>query len=245
MIVFFFGEIHGRITEFYDKVLNTEKELGLKVDWVLQIGNFGIYPDPSLASYAAKKRGDMKEFANMYLNGQAVPRNTLFISGPHEDHRHMNLKASRGEMELVPNLSWLVNGYSTMLEDNEDKLKVLGLGKVYSPAAYAGGPVKGKKVNKRLSRYTRAEVERACSQGPVDLILAYQAPTGHTFGGKVSEAHGLSTICFATRPSLYVHGCYGVTKSYTISQTRTPALALAPMSIVPYEYHNKRFLEIV
>ena len=96
MIIFFAGEIHGKISEFYDKVLNTEKELGLKADWILQIGNFGIYPDPSLASYTAKKHGDMKEFASMYLNGQAVPRNTLFISGPHEDHRHMNLKASRG-----------------------------------------------------------------------------------------------------------------------------------------------------
>ena len=148
-------------------------------------------------------------------------------------------------MELVPNLSWLVNGYSTMLEDNEDKLKVLGLGKVYSPTAYAGEPVKGKKVNKRLSRYTRAEVERACSQGPVDLILAHQAPTGHTFGSKISEAHGLSNICFATRPSLYVHGCYGVTKNYTISQTKTPALALASMSIVAYEYHNKRFTPVI
>lgn len=245
MIIFFGGEIHGKITEFYDKVEKTEKTLGVKADWVLNIGNFGIYPDPKLASYQARKNNETWEFARLYLESKPVPRNTLFVAGPHEDHRWMNLKASRGEMEILPNLHWLLNGYSTLLEDNEDALKVLGIGKVFSPAEWTGQSSKQKNVNKRLSRYTRSEVERACSQGPVDLILAHQAPHGVQFGQKISDSQGLANICYATRPGLFVHGCYNTSKQYFMKATATSALALRTMEVRAFEYHSKMFQEIV
>lgn len=244
MIIFMCGELHGRIQEFYDSVLTLEKTLGIKADWLLQVGNFGIYPDPAMASYQAKKNGYTKEFASLYLNSQPVPRNTLFVSGSHEDHRWMNLKASRGEMEILPNLHWLINGYSTVLEDNEDSINILGIGKVFSPAEWSGQPMKSKKVNKRLSRYTRSEVEKACSQGPVDLVLAHQSPAGQQFAQKVSDSQGLIKALYATRAKFLVHGCYNFSKEYYIKTTGTTALSLRNMEIVPYEYHNKRFTKI-
>jgi len=245
MIIFFSGDIHGRISEMYNKVLELEKNLGIKCDWLLNTGSFGIYPDPALASYAAKKHNETKEFAELYLSGKAVPRPTIFVGGSHEDYRWLNIKASKGEMELVPGLNWLVNGYSTMLVDNEDKLKALGLGKVYSPTAYSGEPVKDKKVNKRLSRYTRADVERACSQGPVDLVLMHQSAHGEVFGSKVSDSQGISKVLYATRAKFAVHGSYNYSKEYIIKATRTPALSLSTMEVVPYEYHSGRFARIV
>lgn len=242
MILFFAGDIHGRISEFYEKVISLERELGLQADWVLQTGNFGIYPIAEFASREARKNGNLNEFAKLYMDKTPVPRNTLFVSGPHEDHRWMNTKFRNGEMELVPGLNWLVNGFSTTLVDSEDTLKITGLGKVYSPVEYNGKvQKKSVSVNKRLSRYTRSEVERACSQGPVDIVLTHQAPSGENFGYISSESLGLSTILYATRAKLLVHGNYNYSKQYRIKATNTEAISLKNMEILPYEFHNGRF----
>jgi hypothetical protein len=40
------GDIHGAIGRFYDDVLAFQTRLGVRFDWVLHVGDFGIWPDP-------------------------------------------------------------------------------------------------------------------------------------------------------------------------------------------------------
>ena len=125
----------------------------------------------------------------MYILRQGVPVPTLSISGVHEDHKWLS---ARDNMELVPNLFWLINGYKTTIGDLKDSIRVTGLGKAFSDATY------NYKYNRRSFRhYSRKEVERACFSGPTDILLLYETP----------DSPGLDHLIFATRPKLicYTH----------------------------------------
>lgn len=225
MIIFFAGDIHGRITQFYDKVLDLEKELGIRADWVLQTGSYGVWPDPIKMDRTTRRYTDQVDFHKYYYDGLAVPRPTLFVAGRHEDHRWLNLKRDRGEMEILPNLHWLLNGFKTQIG-----LSVVGLGKVYSPNTYHDRQLDARR---RYGHYTRGEIEKACSQGPTDILLTHEAPKGLQFDRHVSEAEGIEKICFATRPQLLVHGHYNYSNSFMHQKTTTRIISLSYMELQP------------
>jgi hypothetical protein len=222
MIIFLAGDIHGRITQFYDIIFDKEKELGVQADWVLQTGNFGIWPDPIKMDRMTRCHSEHIDFHRYYYNGIAVPRPTLFVAGRHEDHRWLNFKRDRGEMEILPNLHWLLNGFKTQIG-----LSVVGLGKAYSPNTYNDR----QGVRGRYGHYTRSDIEKACSQGPTDILLTHEAPKGLQFGRYTSEAEGIEKICFATRPQLLVHGHYNYSNSFVHQKTSTRVTSLAHMEI--------------
>ena len=194
MIIFLAGAVYGQINRFYDKVLQLEKEIGSEADWVLQTGNFGVYPDPNRVSPTMRKRDNIGDFAKIYVNQESLPRQTLFVPGKHEDHLWIDWRISKRELEVVPNLTLLQNGYKTHIGQGDEDISVVGLGKVYSEKTYRDGRGESRK---RLSHYTRTEVERACAQGPTDILLLHEPPLG--------DAKGLKNVCFATRPNIIVH----------------------------------------
>ena len=223
MILFVAGDIFGRIHELYDRVFALEAKLGVRADWVLQTGNFGVFPDSLRADAHIRRQGGL-DFVDLYYNKQGVPRPTLFVEGPHEDHDWLALKKSRGELELLPNLHLLWNGFKTQIGNNETDVSVVGLGKVYSEKTYRATEKRSEK--RAMRHYTRGEVERACSQGPTDILLLHQAGYGRRIGPFVSNSEGISKIGFAVRPQLIVHGAYNISATYDAEQG-TPSLALA------------------
>jgi hypothetical protein len=40
------GDIHGAMDRLYDDVLAFEGSLGVRFDYVLHVGDFGVWPDP-------------------------------------------------------------------------------------------------------------------------------------------------------------------------------------------------------
>ena len=234
MIVFLAGDIHGRVSQFYDKVLDLENKLGVQADWILQTGNFGVWPDPLKIDRATRHHIDDVDFHKYYYNTLPVPRPTLFVAGKHEDHRWLNFKRDRGEMEILPNLHWLLNGFKTTIG-----LNVVGLGKAYSPKTYYE-----KRSRNALGHYTRADVERACSQGPTDILLPHEAPKGLQLGPHISEADGIEKVCFATRPTLLVHGHHNHSADFFHHKTGTKITSLGYMSIRPVVFEDKQVWDL-
>jgi hypothetical protein len=154
MKIYFVGPIFGNIQEVYDKI-GKLSEIHGDPDWVIQLGNFGIWPDPHRIDRTTRLKGLELEFPNLYLNQTPVPYRTLFISGAHEDHHWLDHRRKKGHMDLVPNLTHLVNGYRTAIGDGTTTISVVGLGKVHSPKFYNS---------------------RACSQGKVDLFISHASP---------------------------------------------------------------------
>jgi hypothetical protein len=46
------GDIHGALNKLYDEVLDFEASLGIRFDFVLHVGDFGIWPDPARSTKA-------------------------------------------------------------------------------------------------------------------------------------------------------------------------------------------------
>lgn len=236
MYIAFAGDFHGKLTNLYLKVEELESKYGVKVSWVLQTGNLGIWPDPKRLDRATRKNPSEVDFFRYYLNNKPVPRETIFIQGKHDDHRWLNYMSSRNQMEVLPNLNWLLNGYKTTIEA-ESSISIVGLGKVFSPNSY----FKGKK---KIDSYTRREVERACSQGPTDLLITHEAGKGAQLGNHLSVAEGINNICYAIRPKLHIHGHYNVSNVYTNKLTKTPTVSLAFGEVVIFKYNGEELIPI-
>lgn len=47
MLICAAGDIHGAMDRMYDDVLTFEAALGVRFEWVLHVGDFGVWPDPN------------------------------------------------------------------------------------------------------------------------------------------------------------------------------------------------------
>ena len=233
MKIFVGGAVHGRLADFYRKIEETEQLTGVKADWVLQTGNFGVWPDPKRMDRASRKHvdSDFHEFI-----GKGVPRPTVFVPGKHEDHRWLRYKASYGGMEIIRGLHLLLNGYSTVIGDETTQLSIVGLGKSYSPAVY--NHQKAMPYNKKLSHYTRNDVALAQSHDRADILLTHEARKDVMIGPHKSEAEGIDLILNKIQPKIHFHGHFNTSDFYL---TPTPTYALSFGEIRAFDYSDGKF----
>lgn len=220
MRIAFAGAVDGCIMALYEKI--TEP-----VDWIVCTGNLGVWPDIARVDRATKQRARQGDFATLYLEGWQAPIQTLFVSGVHEDHKWLYQRVQSGQLEILPNVHLLANGYRTTIGDMTNVCRVTGLGKVYSKSTYEG------KFNKKSPRhYTRNEVTKACSSGPTDLLLMHENP---------DTGDGLKNLIYATRPKLVAYSAVNSKVSKCVS---VPTLGLAKEEVIFLDYKNNAFSSI-
>jgi len=56
------GDIHGALDRFYEDVLAFEESLGARFDYVLHLGDFGVWPDPNRVDKATRKHDGAGDF---------------------------------------------------------------------------------------------------------------------------------------------------------------------------------------
>ena len=79
------GDSHGAIGRLYDDVLAFEAALSTRFDWVLHVGDFGIWPDPEKIDRGTRNHGGAGDFSKWLAAGRPMRRRTVFIKGNHED----------------------------------------------------------------------------------------------------------------------------------------------------------------
>jgi hypothetical protein len=75
------GDIHGAMNRLYVDILAFEKALGVRFDYVLHVGDFGIWPDPNRVDKATRKHDGAGDFPVWFAENRAAPRPTVFIKG--------------------------------------------------------------------------------------------------------------------------------------------------------------------
>lgn len=201
---------------------------------MFHVGSLGVWPDPKHTDHATRQSGVQTDFHEYYLGAKQLPFPILFAPGRHEDHRWLELMYQKGYFELMPNLHRMPNGFARELEAGGVHLNVLTLGGVYSPVIYQGG----RKRKRTYCHYTKRDVQKACSVGPVDLLLCTEAGSSAKLADYKSQSAGINNICFATRPNLMVHGHYNVSQRYRNPVTNTPCHSLAYGEVVAYEWQG-------
>jgi hypothetical protein len=64
----------------YDDVLAFEESLGARFDYVLHVGDFGVWPNPDRVDKATRKHDGAGDFPVWFAGNRAAPRPTVFIT---------------------------------------------------------------------------------------------------------------------------------------------------------------------
>jgi len=210
------GDIHGAIDRLYLDVLSFEDSLGVRFAHILHVGDFGIWPDETRIDRATRNHDGAGDFPAWFAASRAAPRSTVFLKGNHEDFEWLRERRLRDDLEALPGLLYLPNGTTTVLEAEDESLRVGGIGGCHGPSNYDR---RSNDLRQRARRhFTRDEVERLCDHGPLDILLLHDAPDGVEFtwrhkDGSVrrrfsSGAEGLTRVVAATRPTVCFFGHY-------------------------------------
>lgn len=208
MLICAAGDIHGAINRFYDDILTFEMSLGASFDWVLHVGDFGIWPDPERIDRATRNHDGAGDFSEWLGAMRPAPRRTVFIKGNHEDFAWLE---SQKRTEVLPGLFYLRNGCRMELEGASDcGIRVGGIGGCYGPSDYSR---RSKELQGYARRhYTHDEVDRLSSSGTFDLLLTHDAPAGIRFShhrrgqGYASETAGLDLLLERVKPLVCFFG---------------------------------------
>lgn len=237
MIIFFAADTFGQIGKLCDRIAAKAEQIRCAPDWVFHVGSLGVWPDPKHTDHATREKGTQTDFHEWYLRSRPMPWPTLFVPGKHEDHRWLEVKYQQGYFELLPNLYYQPNGFARVIECTGMRLSVVTLGGVFSPIIYKGE----RKRKKTYCHYTRRDVEKACSAGPVEVFLTTEAGYKSRVGPYVSQAAGINNVCFATRPRIMAHGHYNVSTTYHNPVTETYTIGLEYGEVRPYAWDGAIF----
>jgi len=228
MILCAAGDIHGGLERMYAGGLDFEAALGVRFDWLLHVGDFGIWPDPSRIDGATKRHEGAGDFPTWFAEQRAAPRPTVFIKGNHEDFVWLDAQPSS---EVLPGLHYLKNGHVHELAAHDEVLRVGGVGGCYGPSDFERQSKHLQGYAKR--HYTRDEIATLSARSNLDIVLTHDAPAGVRFErhrrgeGFISEAAGLDELLVRTQPRVCFFGhhhtrfdaevagvrCLGVNKS--------------------------------
>jgi len=204
------GDMHGAMNKLYDEVLDFEASLGIRFDFVLHVGDFGIWPDPTKIDKATRNHDGAGDFSVWLEAKRVAPRRTVFIKGNHEDFQWLDAQPAA---EVLPNLAYLPNGETIDLTvDGAESIRIGGIGGCYGPSDYERQSVQLRGYARR--HFTHDEVERLAHQarqGSIDIVLTHDAPAGvryrrHRGGEFVSEAAGLADLIARVQPRVCFFG---------------------------------------
>jgi predicted phosphodiesterase len=208
MLICAAGDIHGAMDRLYHDVLAFEAVLGVRFDYVLHVGDFGIWPDPSRIDKATRHHEGSGDFPMWLKENRAPPRRTVFIKGNHEDFVWLD---ARQDVEVLPGLTYLPNGRTIDLQDQVvSTIRVGGIGGCHGPSDYGRRSDRLQGYAKR--HYTSDEIEELLGAAGVDIVLTHDAPAGVRFdrhrrgAGYVSETAGLDRLLARLRPRVCFFG---------------------------------------
>ena len=201
------GDIHGAMDRLYQDVFKFEAALGVGFDYVLHVGDFGIWPDPSRIDKATRRHEGAGDFPVWLKENRGVPRPTAFIKGNHEDFAWLEAQ----DKEVLPGLTYLRNGHTIDIRNQGGSgLRVGGVGGCYGPSDYLRRSDRLQGYAKR--HYTADEIERLADASSVDIVLTHDAPAGVRFekhrrrAGYISGAAGLDALLARVRPRVCFFG---------------------------------------
>jgi Icc-related predicted phosphoesterase len=229
MILCVGGDIHGALDRLYAEVLRFETAHGVRFDWLLQVGDFGVWPDSTRVDGATKRHDGAGDFPAWFAARRPAPRPTLFIKGNHEDFVWLDAQPSS---EVLPGMHYLRNGHVHEIAAGGEVLRVGGIGGCFGPSNFERRSSSLQGYAKR--HYTRDELAMLSARADLDIVLTHDAPAGVRFErhrrgeGFVSEASGLDALLAATAPRLCFFGHHHTRLDAEVAGVRCIGLNKSP-----------------
>jgi hypothetical protein len=84
------GDIHGALDQLYRDVLDFEQSLAIQFDWVLHVGDFGVWPDADRVDRATRDH----DAAVIFVGG-------IWRSGMHREKRYSSRETTKISFGLI------------------------------------------------------------------------------------------------------------------------------------------------
>jgi len=174
MAIAIVGDIHGRLTEMYQRLDTIEKQRNLKIDCVFQVGDFKALRDERDLRYyrGPKIYHSLGDFPHFFKIGR-VPKKTFFIGGNH-DNDHWHSEHPEGQ-QVLENLFYLGRSGVSQIED----FKFAWVSGNYSPVDI------DKTSPRRYHHFTRKDLEKLHGAENIDFLLLHDCPSFSDISSRV------------------------------------------------------------
>ncbi len=194
MQIVIFSDLHGKLLLAFNLVKKLQEERGIKVDYILQCGDAGIFPDLSKLDRATLKHSnsDISELGfNKYFFKYDTEIKKLFdsvncpmicVRGNHEDHDFLddlekNYSESYFPVDFYKRIFVIKTGEVFSLSNDKESINILGIGRIGSPDK--------KKSQRYLQEYERNKVNQLSLNEHIDLLITHDSALDfvtHGFG---------------------------------------------------------------
>ncbi|MBI2102907.1 metallophosphoesterase [Candidatus Woesearchaeota archaeon] len=195
------GDVHGHFDILFAKAAD------LGADVILQVGDTGIFPDPSQVDAATRRHGACQEFLPYLQGGKPVPIPTWVIKGNHEDFEYLDSVKAKGGL-IVPNLRYVPNGSIIEL----DGIRFGALGGNFSPRYF----YEARPTLQRRRHFTIGELDALTVAG-FDVLLLHDGPYNPE---RRKGSSVLTDFIRETQPSRVYHGHFHLPYHSSIGKTK-------------------------
>ena len=204
-----FGDLHGRIRAMYRAAEIWSEESNSTVDAIVQVGDFGIFPDPSTLESEKVEKYGTGDYAELAASRWKAPIPTYFCKGNNEDFDAL-------KRPLLPDLTFVPDGDVIKLGDT----RIAFLGGAWAPKSYASEEGKPNHISS-------SAVKRLFDQD-FEVLICHEAPAGTRFPGKryAVGAPPIRELILEKQPALAIHGHHHIPGEHFLGKTRVISLDL-------------------
>jgi Icc-related predicted phosphoesterase len=193
-----FSDIHGKILLPFKLVDLYQKETGNKIDFILQCGDMGAYPnienlDKATIKHAQYDRDELGFYDDFTKENQSIKSfldelkiNMICVRGNHEDHDFLdNLEKENFQNSIYPidiyrKVFVCKSGLKQKLETENEALTFVGVGRI--------GDRKGRTEKRFIQDYERKEVKKLLkTKDNFDILITHDKDDSSQRGYGMAE----------------------------------------------------------
>jgi hypothetical protein len=224
-----FADLHGRLLLAFKLCARWQREMGEKIDLILQAGDLGVFPvqarlDAATIRYAERdptELGFLQHFTGYDPEVEAVLAETtcplVFVRGNHEDHGWLDQQELQHPGRAIfpvdhyLRVYCLKTGIPWTFQHHQTQLRVLGIGRIGASSLEHHEP-----SGKYLQNYERQQLARLDADTPFDVLLTHHSRTNFVVlqrgGSHILATTGLPEIeewLYQGKPAYHFYGHYG------------------------------------
>lgn len=207
MRVAVFSDIHGKILLPFKLVDLYQKETGNKIDFILQCGDMGAYPnienlDKATIKHAQYDRDELGFHDDFIKTDQKIKSfldelniNMICVRGNHEDHDFLdNLEKENYQNSLFPidvyeRVFVCRSGLEQKLETENEVLNFVGIGRI--------GDRKGRSEKRFIQDYEKNEIKKLLkTKDTFDILITHDKDDSQSGYGMIEIREILDNVIF-------------------------------------------------
>ena len=247
MRVAIFSDIHGKILLPFKLVDLYQRETNEKIDFILQCGDMGCYPNINKLDKAtikhAKNDRDELGFYDYFVKDISEIRSFLdklnidmiCVRGNHEDHEYLDnlekeTEASRFPIDVYNRVFVCKTGIKQELKIREETLSFVGVGRI--------GDRKGRTNDRFIQEYEKKKIKKLIRENKniFDLLIT------HDKDDRSQRGYGMKEIRELLNNVIFKYHFYGHTGEPFMNEVYTNGITHS-IKIREAEFNNSGILE--